>query len=109
MSYRRISGLTRFTKRDHPRAVLILPLFIRGAYNEAVLEQLVDRQANIEDVTKKLGQPDRIINNDGSVAYIYEYERDLLAFMFYNGELLFKERAANDGLYDFKMIKPSVQ
>jgi len=43
------------------------------------------------------------------VAYIYEYERDLLAFTFYNGELLFKERAANDGLYDFKMIKPSVQ
>lgn len=24
-------------------------------YDEAVLEQLVDRQANIEDVTKKLG------------------------------------------------------
>ena len=78
-------------------------------YDKAVLEQLVDRQANIEDVTKKLGQPDRIINNDGSVAYIYEYERDLLAFTFYHGELLFKERAANDGLYDFKMIKPSVQ
>ena len=54
-------------------------------YDEAVLEQLVDRQANIEDVTKKLGLPDRIINNNGSVAYIYEYERDLLAFTFYNG------------------------
>ena len=78
-------------------------------YDEAVLEQLVDRQANIEDVTKKLGLPDRIINNNGSVAYIYEYERDLLAFTFYNGELLFKERSANDGLYNFKMIKPSIR
>tara|TARA_B100001059_G_C17656096_1_gene487045 strand:- start:320 stop:541 length:222 start_codon:yes stop_codon:yes gene_type:complete len=66
-------------------------------YDEAVLEQLVDRKANIEDVTKKLGLPDRIINNNGSLAYIYEYERDLLAFIFYNGELLFKERAVNDG------------
>ncbi|WP_116870912.1 hypothetical protein [Vibrio splendidus] len=80
-----------------------------GGYDEAGLEQLVDRQANIEDVTDRLGQPDQVINSDGAVAYIYEYERDLLAFTFYNGELLFKERAANDGLYDFKIIKPSVQ
>ncbi|MFD1878727.1 MULTISPECIES: hypothetical protein [Vibrio] len=80
-----------------------------GGYDEAGLEQLVDRQTNIEDVTDRLGQPDQVINSDGSVAYIYEYERDLLAFTFYNGELLFKERAANDGLYDFKMIKLSVQ
>ncbi|CAH7110434.1 conserved hypothetical protein [Vibrio chagasii] len=69
-----------------------------GGYDEAGLEQLVDRQANIEDVTDRLGQPDQVINSDGAVAYIYEYERDLLAFTFYNGELLFKERAANDGL-----------
>ncbi|CAH6860258.1 conserved hypothetical protein [Vibrio chagasii] len=80
-----------------------------GGYDEAGLEQLVDRQANIEDVTDRLGQPDQVINSDGVVAYIYEYERDLLAFTFYNGELLFKERAANDGLYDFKMIKPRAQ
>ncbi|NOI40816.1 hypothetical protein F0251_20615 [Vibrio sp. 070316B] len=80
-----------------------------GGYDEAGLEQLVDRQANIEDVTDRLGQPDQVINSDGAVAYIYEYERDLLAFTFYNGELLFKERAANDGLYDFKMIKPRAQ
>ncbi|CAH7059742.1 conserved hypothetical protein [Vibrio chagasii] len=80
-----------------------------GGYDEAGLEQLVDRQANIEDVTDRLGQPDQVINSDGAVAYIYEYERDLLAFTFCNGELLFKERAANDGLYDFKMIKPRAQ
>ncbi|CAH7189219.1 conserved hypothetical protein [Vibrio chagasii] len=80
-----------------------------GGYDEAGFEQLVDRQANIEDVTDRLGQPDQVINSDGAVVYIYEYERDLLAFTFYNGELLFKERAANDGLYDFKMIKPRAQ
>ncbi|MCW0469912.1 hypothetical protein OH492_15825 [Vibrio chagasii] len=51
-----------------------------GGYDEAGLEQLVDRQANIEDVTDRLGQPDQVINSDGAVAYIYEYERDFARF-----------------------------
>lgn len=74
-------------------------------YDPDKLAQLVEKESTVEDVTQLLGEPKQVLRSPDSQAYVYEYKNYLFSFTFYDGVLLFKERADNDGLYNFEIIK----
>ncbi|MGF1755941.1 hypothetical protein L4C33_20420 [Vibrio makurazakiensis] len=96
------------------RKSLLMALILLGAlvgcYEKDELERLdvshfIDGQTQLSEVKKELGSPIKIRDQQDEVyTYLYESDDYLVALTFHQGVLLFREKAKNDGRYDFKRV-----
>ncbi|MDK9736937.1 hypothetical protein KI655_06440 [Vibrio sp. D404a] len=74
-------------------------------FDAAKLELLIEKRTTREQVIALLGKPKQVLNKQHSVSYLYEYSDQLLALTFHEDVLLIRERAENDGRYDFQLVE----
>lgn len=87
-------------------ALILLGVLV-GCYEKDELDpfdvsRFIDGQTRLSEVEKELGSPIRIRDQQDEVyTYLYESDNYLIVLTFHQGILLFKEKAKNDGKYDF--------